>query len=363
MCELNIDYNVVSGLLFVIYGQPIETTMSTEPVHFVRHIIDALRDNQINTEPLQQRFNLSDAFLGNNDNAISSELYSQLLDEVLNQNSHLCIGLYEGEHINLLDHGVLGYAMFASANLEKLLRRHEKYQEIIGAIFKTRLVVEQEVSRVETTSILRPELANTELKRRFHIESLFAQWKQLGTIFGGKKNWFNHMSLPIHEDRIGETYRAYFNCPISFDATCASFSFDSSLLEHPLTFANESAAKMCEEQCKNLLVMVENNTGLNERIKRLLINNPGQFFSIQETARQLAMSERTLRRRLSVEKTSYKEIILDFKMTLAKNLLMDNRLNLGDIAELCGYSDQGNFSRAFSKFYGTQPSQFKKLAR
>jgi AraC-like DNA-binding protein len=71
------------------------------------------------------------------------------------------------------------------------------------------------------------------------------------------------------------------------------------------------------------------------------------------------LSERSLRRRLAGESTSYRQILDQVRETLARAYLSDTDLRVEDIAERLGYSDAANFSHAFRRWTGTAPGRYR----
>ena len=79
----------------------------------------------------------------------------------------------------------------------------------------------------------------------------------------------------------------------------------------------------------------------------------------QEAADHLAMSERTLRRHLVREGITYKQVILDFRMEIAASFVRNKAVPLLEASYASGYSDPANFHRAFSKYFGSTPKQYR----
>jgi len=81
---------------------------------------------------------------------------------------------------------------------------------------------------------------------------------------------------------------------------------------------------------------------------------------IDDVARELGMSSRTLRRRLADQGFIYKEIVEDVRHKLALRYLSDNRINLKQVVYLLGYSDQAAFNYAFRRWTGSSPSDHRR---
>jgi AraC-like DNA-binding protein len=79
-----------------------------------------------------------------------------------------------------------------------------------------------------------------------------------------------------------------------------------------------------------------------------------------EIARDMAMSERTLYRRLAEEGLTFRDVLTEAQSSLAQELLRDSDSSIAEIAFLTGFSEQSTFSRAFKRWVGLAPAQFRQ---
>jgi AraC-like DNA-binding protein len=105
--------------------------------------------------------------------------------------------------------------------------------------------------------------------------------------------------------------------------------FDRGLLSLPLPMSNPIARKTYEKECQQLCL--------------------------------LNISPRTLRRRLTEERTSYKSLVADIRKRKALDLLQTTSVSIARIAAELGYSDLSNFYRAFKRWTGKNPNMYRKM--
>ena len=327
---------------------------------YVKHTLQVLRDQQVDIEPLLSRYDINEASLDDEEDHISREQYARLLDEVIRKYPVPGLGLLDGRGVNLLDHGLLGYAMFASANLAKAIERHTRYQDVIGAVLATRLFVEGGTAHLRVVEIMRPAMVDSDDKMHYELEKLFCQWAEIGTAIGRDRHWFDSVELTYAAPAYRDMYQQMLGEPVLFDRAFNQMNFSAQLLQQPLSSANEAAAQLCERQCAALLEELQDAEGLVGEIRRLLGRNPGHYPPIEEAASHLALGERTLRRRLAQEGTTYKQVVLDFRMELAASYLRNGSMTVQEAAYVTGYSDPSNFHRTFSKYHGATPSQYRQ---
>ncbi len=327
---------------------------------YIRHILEVLRSQGLNLAPLLEEHGIDEDALEGAENLISQTQYSRLLDEIIRRHPLPGLGLLDGRGVNLLDHGLLGYAMFASASLGKAIERHSKYQDVIGAVLHTALIVEGDTAHLRVVSVARPDMVDTQDKLVFELESLFAQWAEIGPAIGKSRHWFTHVEFSYPAPAYKPMYDEILGKPVLFRRQYNQINFPALLLEQTLSFANEEAALLCEQQCAALLGELKQADGVVGKIRRLLANNPGGYPSIEETAGTLAMGERTLRRRLAEEDTTYKQVVLDFRMELAASYLRGREITIQEVAYVSGYADPSNFHRTFSRYHGMTPNAYRQ---
>ncbi|MBO6635580.1 AraC family transcriptional regulator [Parvibaculum sp.] len=107
---------------------------------------------------------------------------------------------------------------------------------------------------------------------------------------------------------------------------------------------------------------VDETGPLARRVVRLLAEDLGRNWSAGEMARELALSTRTLQRRLSEEGTSLSVIVKAMRVREACQLLTDSDFKITEIGYWCGFSDSPHFSREFRRALGVPPALYRKTA-
>lgn len=161
--------------------------------------------------------------------------------------------------------------------------------------------------------------------------------------------------------RPGDTsaYRQFFGAPIRFDAPRFAIAFRTSWLDRPIAGADARErtrlAKLVTELEGSRSMSVTERT--REALGQLLIAAPP---SVERIARVLGLSRRTLNRRLAQEGSSVKALLEDARGALARQLLEETRMPVGEIAAALHYTTPSAFSRAFRKWSGeVSPRRFR----
>ena len=128
----------------------------------------------------------------------------------------------------------------------------------------------------------------------------------------------------------------------------------------PVKSANRSEHVVFYQQCEEMLRGLGRVEKTTAAVRQLLIESAGDFLDIGEIAERLHISERTLRRRLETESTSFRSTFEEIRDLLAREYLVETDLTVAEIAHLLGYSETVNFRRAFVRWNGVTPSQYRQ---
>lgn len=115
-----------------------------------------------------------------------------------------------------------------------------------------------------------------------------------------------------------------------------------------------------EPALKQRLYELDLDAKIAERVKSSLLEMlPSGYSSMDEVASRLAMSKRTLQRKLKDEGCNFKDILQNVREDLANHYLSSSELSHGEISYLLGFNDTNSFIRAYSSWTGQPPGQFR----
>lgn len=167
-----------------------------------------------------------------------------------------------------------------------------------------------------------------------------------------------HLTHDGHGQR--RMYRDYFGCPVTFGSDTGKVVFSSALLDGRLPQSDPESSRHLQQQCQMLIAKLSSQGNFIDDVRMLILTRPGYFPDIDYVAEKLAMSTRTLRRRLKAENSSYRALLDEVRFGLAKEYLCETRLPLEEVSELLGYSEPGNFSHAFRRWSTQSPSVWRR---
>ena len=143
-----------------------------------------------------------------------------------------------------------------------------------------------------------------------------------------------------------------------------SVTFRPEDAQRPFLTANDAIWQTFEPQLQRRLNKLDNAAPTHERTRSVLLESlPSGEVSIEETARRLGLSPRTLQRRLKHENTSFKEIVRMTRKDLAHHYLTNTQISYPEIAYLIGFEETSSFFRAFRKWTGQTPESVRLSTR
>jgi AraC-like DNA-binding protein len=131
-------------------------------------------------------------------------------------------------------------------------------------------------------------------------------------------------------------------------------------LDLPLPQADELTAAATAQQCRELVQRRRALAGTAGRVRDELVRTPGAMPAVDEVAEQLALSERTLRRRLAEEGTSFRALVDEVRCALAEELLSTGSLSVEQVAHRLGYAETASFTHAFTRWKGVSPRAWSR---
>ncbi len=150
---------------------------------------------------------------------------------------------------------------------------------------------------------------------------------------------------------------------IEFDtsSTRTAITIPTELLQLAMPAADAATAAVCVEQCEDLLAQRRQRRGMAALVRTRLIRDPGELPSMAAVAEEFCITERTLHRRLAAERTSYRALVDEVRVTLA-SVLLESGLTVEETARQLGYSETAAFTRAFIRMRGKPPSKHRRRA-
>jgi AraC-like DNA-binding protein len=155
-------------------------------------------------------------------------------------------------------------------------------------------------------------------------------------------------------------YEAFLRCEVRQGAPRTRIVFDAQWLEWPLPGADSELAAYLEQQARARLEAASEQPSVVLELRRVLREQlPRGTPSVAQVARSLALSTRSLQRRLSEAGTSYEQVLDELRADLARACLAREDLSVAEVGFLLGFQDSSSFHRACRRWFGTTPTALR----
>jgi AraC-like DNA-binding protein len=327
----------------------------TVAICFVSAALEAVRARQLDPDELLTKVGLSPTLLSSPHARVSAEHYGKLWrliastldDEFFGQDSRrMKAGSFAMLCHSVLHCRTLGHAMGRSLRFYGLI-----LDDISGSL---------QCDDGEARIVLR-ERVSGQAHRVFGQEVLLLLLHGLACWLVGRRIPILRAQFCYPEPAHSGEYRLMFSNDLSFDAPFTGIDFDASYLNLPIVQDERSVKEFLRTAPENIVTKYKNGSSVSARIRRLLRQRlPGEVPDFDTLAAELNMTPATLRRRLHEEGASYQEIKDQLRRDLAISYLSDSDRSVVDIALELGFSERSAFHRAFQKWTGASPAEFRR---
>jgi AraC-like DNA-binding protein len=159
-------------------------------------------------------------------------------------------------------------------------------------------------------------------------------------------------------------HERYFGCPVRFAAGQDALTIAGETLDRPNHLADDGISRFLLKHLDVEIEALGSEVPLRSLVEREVSRSLSSGIpSMADVARRLAMSERTLHRRLAGSGLSFRDVVTETRRQVAEGLLRDSSYPLTEIAFLTGFSEQSAFNRAFKRWTGQTPAVFRRAVR
>jgi AraC-like DNA-binding protein len=261
-----------------------------------------------------------------------------------------------------LNFNALGYALMASENLGQMYVRLARYAHIVSDAADIRFELGAGAGRLSFTGD-EALLGTVDDTTRWSIFDY-----ALLTAVRGSRMLYGRDFMPLEirmqrqRPRDHAKLERILRCVPIYGCTDNSMLVDPAVLNKPLSYANLEVVKASEDAMDRYRSNWTDR-GLVEQLSALLkellpSGEPRQ----EDVAERLGVTLRTLQRRLSDARTCYRDVLNDTRHQLAISHLGSAQYSVGEIAFLLGFSEVSAFTRAFKRWTGASPREWRNQA-
>lgn len=283
-------------------------------------------------------------------------LFDEMMAAVIDATGDPCFGLVAGKSLALARYGMFTSLVLHSANLRQILADLHVFSRVV--IESCELVLD-ETPRGGARIVLQPVVAEGR-SGRFRTDFVATSAVQMLRFVGAAAHEIHEVAFPYpcpagHEER----YATAFGPTVRFDRGHCAVSFAPQLLDRPLPSHDAVGYLMARTRVESALAALQARSDAAEKVRQFLLRAFPRQPALDETAQALGTTPRTLRRQLAQLGCSHSTLAQECQAMLAARLLAERRLSLKQIADALGFSSVSSFHRAFRRWHGSTPLQWR----
>lgn len=263
-------------------------------------------------------------------------------------------GLLVGESMHPGNLHAMGYALMASTSLRDFCQRLQNYYTIVSQSAQIR------TEETADEFLLITQVAAPDICRETQDAYTALMLRFIRFIYSPS---FNPVRVELVRPKPStglQKYSDYFNCEIRFDHPEIVIAIAPDLLDKPLPGASRELAHMHDQTSMQYLKRMQKQDIIN-RVRTIIVEElSSSAITKQRVADKLYMSSRSLQMKLAAKDTSFQEILDSTRQSLALGYLEQSAISVTEAAYLLGFSDVSNFTRAFKRWTGKSPREFRQ---
>jgi len=304
---------------------------------------------------LENKSGISVTDLENPDGRVCISKLKLLWDIAYAYTENPAIGLYVGEKVDPSRFSVVTQASFQCKTLLQGLQKYVRFFSIVNQAASLTLKEEGELATLEFR-FESPEFYSIPEMERMAASALARSQYLLGKRITPKYMSFQHSAPSYIKD-----YESIFSAPILFDQETTTIAFQRKFLDTKINLNNPHLLNVLTDYAENLLKKIATKGNTQDQVRKFIKHNleDNDALDVKLAAKKLNMSRHTLYRKLKKEGVSFQSLAEEVRQAEAKRHLEENNVSISEVAYLLGFSELSAFSRAFKRWTGESPVQFR----
>ncbi|MGM0563179.1 MAG: AraC family transcriptional regulator ligand-binding domain-containing protein [Pseudomonadota bacterium] len=297
-----------------------------------------------------------DAFL-REDTLITPRQQLQVLQNSLRMAGDETFGLRLGQRLTSPTHGAMGFLANSSPDLLTAIQAFQAFLPIRMNLARLEILTRDDW--LEVTCLFGMPLDEELLRVLSEIFAvIFFDTAEfiVGRPLEEVVTCFAHREPPYSAH-----YAEHIHGPIEFGTDSVVLKLPLAVCKVPNASANHENYMMALQQCESMLAQLHpDEKTCRYQLQKMMLSHPPGTLSEEEAAAALFISKRTLARRLKKEGTSFREVRDEIVSRQAADYLRNTALSVEAMAELLNYHDSANFRRAFKRWFGMTPDEYRR---
>ncbi|MGK0444763.1 MAG: AraC-like DNA-binding protein [Bermanella sp.] len=247
--------------------------------------------------------------------------------------------------------GLLGHLVDCCQSITQALELQHRYQSLVGNVSRLEFVKGDSLCTLKWIP---------HYQCSYHLnEEVVTSWVAFAKKVIGLKLSPHEIHFTHEQHGEQQEYEDFFGCPVTFNSQYNGIVFDQAILSLPLMGYSPDLLKVLTGYA-DLLVSKKHKNAASEVITQYIIESLAtKVPSLEDVAAFLGVSSRSLQRKFKLQGTNFKSIVDDVRKEYAFSYLLQTNYKMSYIAEVLGFSEQSVFQRAFKRWTGVTPGEYR----
>jgi AraC-like DNA-binding protein len=318
-----------------------------------RETLRYLDRNGIDAEPMLSKAELSRVQLIEDPGGVSAVSQHRFLEIAAAETNDPLLGLHVAAIMDLREIGLLFYLAASSETVAEALEYVARYAATATAEIRLEISRQKDETLLTFRRVLASDAPIRQQSELLALGFVRVLRKLTNRNFTPSRMSFVH----ARGSELREVHRI-LRCPVEFLQPTDSLVLPQQVMGLPIISEDRRLLQILEAHADVLLSERHTTTRVRDLVEDQLVGTlPSGAIGVASIAEQLGMSERSLRRRLAAEGTSFGEVLDHLRHRLALRYLQDEHVSLKQVAWLLGYSEAGAFNHAFKRWTGIPPGR------
>lgn len=322
--------------------------------NFPRLVLSTLIDEGYNEATLLDGLALTSEQLSDEEFRLDPVLHERFILRALEVTDDPHLAIRVSERVDIATSSLAIMAVVNSGKISRALNLFSRY----GRLFTRTL----ETSVDETDGAFVIELAPTVRSNQVQYFALTAYALFLDRLFWDPLNGahlIQRLELALLQPKGFDRVKSSFGFSVEFGQPDNRVVLDPKFIDTPLKQADPQTVRLLEEMCEVQLANAIREGEFQSEVQSVFLRNIAAPPKLDELAQDFGMSPRSFRRRLQQDETSYQKLLEGTRETLARSLLRETAEPIATIAYELGFENPSHFGRAFKRWTGQSPSDFR----
>ncbi len=280
----------------------------------------------------------------------------RVLENAVNLDGTSEFGLRLGSRLQPASHGPMGYLVLSSPDVSSAIEAFASFLPL-RLPFSSVTITKNKTWLICTLGL---KVSPVDEVKRILQECFALMLQAVVEAVLGRKLLEAKIEMEHSKPTYHKSYSEYFHVPVKFSQPNSTFSIPMNMAQLSNTSGHSDSYAFAHKLCLSLLEKMPNQAlSSSDQVRKLLLSSPPGTLNIDDVAQAMFITKRTLQRRLDREATSYRQITEKLGADLASRHLLESNMTVEAVAKLLGYCDTAAFRKAFHRWYGQSPSQYR----